>query len=140
MKYKVIKNGKRIVPNDLGADMVILKHTHNRVVYVNKIEWINAKRNHTVNRQIVHRRAEKLRNQRTPKLTKQERKILIKDTIQAFLMYAKDFDNTNKIISSYMFGEIVKDIKSQNDLGLLLYGHFSEEHFKGLLQEISLLV
>ena len=140
MKYKVIKNGKRIVPDDLGADMIILKHTHNRVVYVNKIEWINAKRNHTVNRQIVHNRAEKLRNPRTPKLTKKERKILVKDTIQAFLMYAKDFDNTNKIISSYMFGEIIKDIKSQNNLGLLMYGHFSEEHFKGLLQEISLLV
>ena len=120
MKYKVIKDGKRIVPDDLGANMMILKHTHNRVVYVDRKEWVNAKLNHTVNRQIVHQRAEKLRSNRTPRLTKQERATLIKDTIQAFLMYAKEFENANKIISSYMFGEIVKDIKSQNNLGLLI--------------------
>lgn len=140
MKYKVIKNGKRIVPEKLDDDMILLKHTHNNVVYAKRSEWLQAKINHTVNRQVVFRRAEKLNTPPYPRFTKNEKKLLIKATIKCFLKLADEFENRNKIVSSSMFGEIIKDIKSQNNLGLQLYGHMTKEQVKGLLQEIDLLV
>lgn len=140
MKYKVIKNGKRIVPEKLDDDMILLKHTHSNVVYARRSEWVAAKINKTVNRQVMLQNAQKFSTKKIPKFTKKEKEILIKNTIKCFIKFAEAFENKNKIISSAMFGEIVKDIKSQNNYGLQIYGHMSEEQYKGLLQEISLLV
>jgi hypothetical protein len=52
----------------------------------------------------------------------------------------EQFEKKNKIISNYRFGDIIKDVKSTNTLGLLLYEHMSEEQIKGFIEEIDLFV
>ena len=59
MKYKVIKNGKRIVPEKLDDDMILLKHTHSNVVYARRSEWVAAKINKTVTRQVMLQNAQR---------------------------------------------------------------------------------
>ena len=136
MKYKVITDGKRAEVNLDKEDLVVLKHTHNKVVYSTRQALAYAHANKLVNREIMTQRAQKLVN--PPKaLPKEKLNELRKCMLKFFRECAQEHEQANKIISSRLYGNIITDIKTTSTLGILLYCHMSLEQVKDMIDGIA---
>lgn len=136
MKYKVITDGKRAEVNLDREDLIVLKHNHNKIVYSTRQAVAYAHANKLVNREIMTQRAHKIAH--PPKaLPKAKLNELKKTMLIFFREIAEKHEKANKIISSHLYGNIIKDIKSTSTLGILLYCHMTEEQVKDMMDGIA---